>query len=239
MFAGPNGSGKSTLKTVLPPALLGVYLNADEIEREIRVKGFLNLNAYHMKAEAAEVLGFFRDSVLLQKKGLSCEVEHLEVTQGRLVFTGVRVNAYFASVAVDFIRQKLLEEKISLTFETVMSHRGKVELLERAQRLGYRTYLYYVATDDPEINIARVRYRVSQGGHPVPADKIVNRYHRSLDLLMSAIRHTNRAYIFDNSGQGQGHTLIAEITEGRELVMRSNQMPAWVKRAIWDKIQST
>lgn len=36
MFAGPNGSGKSTLKTVLPPALLGVYINPDEIEQELR-----------------------------------------------------------------------------------------------------------------------------------------------------------------------------------------------------------
>jgi predicted ABC-type ATPase len=35
MFSGPNGSGKSTLKTVLPPELLGVYLNPDEIEAQI------------------------------------------------------------------------------------------------------------------------------------------------------------------------------------------------------------
>ena len=32
MFAGPNGSGKSTLKSVLPSALLGFYLNPDELE---------------------------------------------------------------------------------------------------------------------------------------------------------------------------------------------------------------
>ena len=32
MFAGPNGSGKSVLKSYLDPELLGVYLNADEIE---------------------------------------------------------------------------------------------------------------------------------------------------------------------------------------------------------------
>ena len=33
VFAGPNGSGKSTLKEVLPESLLGVYVNADEIEK--------------------------------------------------------------------------------------------------------------------------------------------------------------------------------------------------------------
>ncbi len=36
MFAGPNGSGKSELKQYLPAPLLGVYLNADELEKDIR-----------------------------------------------------------------------------------------------------------------------------------------------------------------------------------------------------------
>ena len=31
MFAGPNGSGKSTMKAELPPELLGVYVNPDEL----------------------------------------------------------------------------------------------------------------------------------------------------------------------------------------------------------------
>lgn len=117
-----------------------------------------------------------------------------------------------------------------------MSHPSKVALLEQAQRLGYRTYLYFIATDDPEINISRVQSRVRRGGHEVPEDKIVKRYHASLGLLMDAIRHTNRAYIFDNSGEGQEHTWLAEVTEGRELEMKTDQMPAWFKHAVWEKI---
>jgi len=46
MFAGPNGSGKSTLKRYLPEKLLGVYLNPDDIEQEIRRLGFLDLSSY-------------------------------------------------------------------------------------------------------------------------------------------------------------------------------------------------
>jgi predicted ABC-type ATPase len=104
--------------------------------------------------------------------------------------------------------------------------------------MGYRTYLYFVATDDPAINISRVRNRVRVGGHPVPEDKIATRYHRSLDLLMEAIRQTNRAYVFDNSGESKDgkHTWLAEITEGRTLELKSNQIPAWFKRAVLDKI---
>jgi len=147
------------------------------------------------------------------------------------------VNSYFASVVGDLLRQMLLEQKVSFTFETVMSHPGKVDLLMQAQSLGYRTYLYFVATDDPAINISRVRNRVKLGGHAVPEDKIEERYHRSLALLMDAIRHTNRAYIFDNSGDNADgkHTWLAEITEGQKLELKTDKIPAWFTRAVLEK----
>jgi predicted ABC-type ATPase len=149
----------------------------------------------------------------------------------------VPVNAYFASVAADFLRQKLLEKQLSFTFETVMSSPDKVALLDKARRLGYRTYLYYVATEDPSINVSRVLSRVGQGGHAVPEDKIVSRYHRSLDLLMDAIRRTNRAYVFDNSGLPGQYTWLAEITDGAALELRAAEIPLWFKRAVLDKIR--
>jgi len=237
MFAGPNGSGKSTLKAVLPKVLLGVYLNPDEIEQEIRRDGFLNLDSYGVRATAGEVLSFFTGSSFLISAGYQHQAGQLVFEAGRLVFFNVAVNSYFASVAVDFLRQKLLEQKISFTLETVMSHRSKVDLLAQAQRLGYRTYLYFVATDDPAINISRVRNRVSQGGHAVPQEKIEGRYHRSLNLLMDAIRHSHRAYVFDNStdAQNPSHIWLAEITDGQMLELKTGQIPAWFKRAVLDK----
>jgi predicted ABC-type ATPase len=56
MFAGPNGSGKSTLKAILPEALLGIYLNPDEIENSIRQCGHLDLSSYEIQTSADEVL---------------------------------------------------------------------------------------------------------------------------------------------------------------------------------------
>jgi predicted ABC-type ATPase len=239
MFAGPNGSGKSTLKAVLPKVLLGIYLNPDEIEQEIRRQSFLDFNSYGVSATADTVLPFFTGSSFLISAGYEKEARQLVFEAGRLHFASVAVNSYFASVAADFLRQKLLEQKTSFTFETVMSHRSKVNLLEQAQRLGYRTYLYFVATDDPAINISRVRNRVGQGGHAVPEDKIEERYHRSLNLLMDAIRHSHRAYVFDNStdAQNPSHTWLAEITEGRMLELKTGQIPAWFKRAVLDKVE--
>ena len=238
MFAGPNGSGKSTLKSHLPSVLLGVYLNPDELELEIARKGFLDFSTFGINTTAAEALAFFQTSPFLISSGFGESVRKLTYTDGHLEFRTLPINSYIASVASDFIRRKLIEQKTSFTFETVMSHPGKIDLLTQAKSSGYRTYLYFVATDDPAINISRVRSRVKLGGHAVPEDRIEARYHRSLDLLMEAIQRTNRAYIFDNSGDNAAgqHTWLAEITEGRKLELKSDQIPAWFTRAVLNKI---
>jgi predicted ABC-type ATPase len=238
MFAGPNGSGKSTIKSVLSPELLGVYLNPDEIVEDVRQRDCLEVRAYGVETSPEEILPFFANSTLLCKAGMGEEARRLRFTDGKLSFSEVSINAYFASVAADFLRQKLLENKVTFSFETVMSAPDKVALLEKAQRFGYRTYLYFIATEDPAINVARVKSRVHLGGHDVPEDKIVSRYTRSLDLLLEAVRHTNRAYVFDNSRDGSDHLWVAEITDGTDLEMKCDPMPAWFQRAVWDKIQA-
>jgi predicted ABC-type ATPase len=112
----------------------------------------------------------------------------------------------------------------SFTYETVMSSGDKVDLLEHARSLGYRTYTYFVCTDRPDINVGRVAYRVSQGGHHVPVDKIVARYGRSLQHLPRAIASSDRAYLFDNSDVA--HRLIAEYDAGT-LIATAKSLPAW------------
>lgn len=230
MFAGPNGSGKSTFKSIIRPELLGIYINPDEIEKEIRGYDFLDLESYGVKSTEKEVLNFFINSPLLKTLDLLDDADSLRFNDGKLNFLNVEVNAYFASVAADFIRHKLIEHAKSFTFETVMSFTDKVDFLRKAQSRGYRTYLYYVATEDSAINISRVQYRVKMGGHSVPEDKIVSRYQRSLDLLIEAIQFTNRAYIFDNSTHE--HIWLAEITNGYLLEMKTDQVPAWLKKAL-------
>lgn len=237
MFAGPNGSGKSTIKSVVPESLIGVYLNPDEMQKEIEQCGCLAVQNYAVETAPEEILAFFAQSALLQRAGLAEAARELSFSAGRLSFHAVKVNAYFASVAADFLRRKLLEKRVSFSFETVMSSPDKVELLHQAQALGYRTYLYYIATDDPAINVARVKARVSLGGHDVPEAKITQRYQRSLDLLMQAVKYTNRAYLFDNSRHGGERLWVAEITDGHDLELKCDPMPLWFQQAVWNKIR--
>lgn len=238
MFAGPNGSGKSVLKSYLPEPLLGVYLNPDEIEAAARKCGHVDMCSFGIETTAAEVLPLFTGSEFLIQNGFEEAAASLSFVDNQLRFPPGVINSYFASVVADFLRHKLLAAQRTFTFETVMSHPGKVALLQKAQEAGYRTYLYYVATDDPAINISRVVNRVKLNGHDVPPELVEKRYYRSLNLLLSAIRFTSRAYIFDNSTDNadHAHTWLAEITDGRRLELKTDQIPAWFKRAVLDKI---
>lgn len=235
VFAGPNGSGKSTIKEMLPLEWLGVYVNADEIEKSIRQVGVIDLNAFEISANDAELQNFLAASSLLAKANLLHQIREIRCEDGRVSFGHIEINSYWASVLVDFIRHKLLDAKISFTFETVMSSPDKVEFIKKAQQQGFRTYLYYVATEDPEINISRVLHRVNTGGHPVPEDKIISRYIGSLGLLFDAVTYSDRAYIFDNSNHER--VWIAEVNHGEELEMKTDQMPIWFKTALWDKFE--
>ncbi len=234
MFAGPNGSGKSTIKEVIPAHLLGVYLNADDIEKQIRQTGQCDLAAYIKTASAQDAIHYFQASTFLLSAGLQKQIQYIEAQGHILDFSRIAINSYFASVLVDFLRRQLLKEKTSFSFETVMSSKDKIDFLTLAQQQGFRTYLYFVATADPEINISRVAYRVKMGGHPVPPDKIVQRYYRSLNFLIDAVTYAHRAYLFDNSTDSDS-VLLAEITDGVELELKVDTVPQWFKTAILDK----
>jgi predicted kinase len=111
VFAGPNGSGKSTIKEMLPPAWLGIYVNADEIEKTIRREGAIDLAAFGIDPKAmAGLPDFLRQASLLVHAGLVADADQLVGHGTRLVFGPVRVNSYHASVLADFIRRHLLSD---------------------------------------------------------------------------------------------------------------------------------
>jgi predicted ABC-type ATPase len=237
MFAGPNGSGKTTVKMNLnkPAHWFGVYLNPDDLEAEIRRTGQLSLATLNLVVTSDEIQRYFAQSHFLQSHNLHSLASQITCPGEDIDFGGIAFNSYLASVLADFLRRKALDDGRSLSFETVMSHPDKVEFLKEAQGRGFRTYLYFIATEDPEINIQRVKNRVTAGGHDVPVEKIVDRYHRSLQLLGSALRYTHRAFLFDTSEAEPWY--VAEVTNGQTIELKRNQeIPSWFE-PVWNQFQ--
>jgi predicted ABC-type ATPase len=166
-------------------------------------------------------------------KDVKSLTNNFKIGDNKLFLNAKDVNSYVAAVLADFVREKLLAAGVSFSFETVMSHPSKIETLLRASDLGYRTYLYYIATESPFINSGRVATRVQKGGHNVPDSKLQERYARSLGLLLNAVKVVDRAFLFDNSGQE--HRLVAEVTNGTDVKVLMDEPPLWFLRYIVDK----
>jgi predicted ABC-type ATPase len=134
---------------------------------------------------------------------------------------------YQAAQMAEVQRQELMRRRQSLAFETVMSHPSKLALLEQSRLLGYQVILVFVGTNNPQINVERVALRVQQGGHDVPNDKVIARYHRTLQLLPRAVELANTVYIFDNT---QTAELILQVVDGLQDIRQS--IPSWIEMGL-------
>ena len=119
-----------------------------------------------------------------------------------------------AQVEVRDRRDRAMAERRDHSFETVMSHPSHIAYLADARAAGFTVVLYFVATDDPRINVGRVANRVARGGHAVPADRIVARYHRCLANLPAASAVADGGGIFDNGNPADPLRLLARIEKG-------------------------
>ncbi len=104
-----------------------------------------------------------------------------------------------AAQIAEKMRENALEKGIDFTFETVLSTERNLDLLRRAKEKGYFIRCFYVLTSNPDINVARVLVRETQGGHGVPEDKIRERYSRALNLIPDLVKVCDILHIYDNT----------------------------------------
>jgi predicted ABC-type ATPase len=131
-------------------------------------------------------------------------------------------------------RSTCLSSRTTFSFETVMSHPSKTDLMAEARAAGFRVTLFFVAVNDPGLNIMRVGQRVSLGGHSVPEDRIVSRYARTLALLPRALLSCDVAVLFDNTAAGSGPQPVANVVrnaEGFQLTVLDSGC-SWLRREL-------
>jgi len=231
VFAGPNGSGKSTLFEEFSKNYnAGYFINADLIEKQLAEKSLIDLTELKIKATQKDFDVFFEKEYsrsLIQKATSEGYTIDISIKENFIVSKSKNKHSYQASLVASFIRDMLFANNISFCFETVMSHSSKVAEIKEANTNGYQSYLYFVCTDNSEINVSRVSNRVEKGGHDVNPVKIKERYYKTLENLYPAIQLCYKTFLFDNSGQKL--TLIAEIYRGKELILHvdSNEFPEW------------
>ena len=111
-------------------------------------------------------------------------------------------------------REKCLAERHSLIFETVLSAPDKISFVKRAKQNGYFIRLFFICTNNPQINASRIAHRVMMGGHDVPIPKIISRYYKSIANCELLVPCVDRLYVYDNSIENDLPTLLFRAVDG-------------------------
>ena len=126
-------------------------------------------------------------------------------------------------------REQLLKEHKDFIFETVLSSDGKVDFLKRAKEEGYFIRIFFICTETPSINAARIAKRVMEGGHDVPIQKIISRYLKAITNVTRVATFADRAYFYDNSIDNQEARILFRTTDGKVVKQYSELMPEWAE----------
>lgn len=137
-----------------------------------------------------------------------------------------------ARVALELTRSLIADQR-SFSIETTLSGKTHLRTIEAAREAGFVVNLLYFLVASPDISLARIARRVSEGGHDVAEVDVRRRFERSIANLPAYIGTVDQWRVFDNA------TLRPKvIAEGRRgcasLIEREGDLP----QALWAVLES-
>lgn len=150
------------------------------------------------------------------------------IAQGLSGFAAENAAMQAGRVMLERLRE-LARQNADFAFETTLASRTFAPRLEELRDAGYRTHLLFLWLPSPGMAVARVASRVQQGGHNVPDEIVVRRYHAGLRNLFQLYMPIVDAWMmFDNSPR-DGYELIASRREGAKITVANE--------TIWKLVQ--
>lgn len=137
-----------------------------------------------------------------------------------------------AAVRAQELREECLKREQSMLMESVFSAPDKLDFLYRAKEAGFFIRFFFIGTDSPEINAARVARRVLHGGHEVPIAKIISRYPKSIASASVALQVADRGYVYDNSTTDRNPRILFRVRDGNVVKEYAD-----LKRHLWAQMK--
>lgn len=107
-----------------------------------------------------------------------------EIARGLSPFAPETVSLQAGRIMLQRI-EELLSQRVDFAIETTLATRSYVQLIRRAQALGYKVHLIFFFLENEEQAIQRVAQRVSNGGHNIPEEDIRRRFKRGIYNLIN------------------------------------------------------
>ena len=138
------------------------------------------------------------------KDGLALfEPRSAAIKAGKLVLQQIRE---FAERGVDF------------AFETTLSGKSYISLFSALKVKDYALHLFFLWIPSPELAIARIKDRVAEGGHNVPAEDVRRRFIRGINNFFKLYESLFDSWMLFNNSKAKP-LLIAKKRNGHREVI--------------------
>lgn len=107
--------------------------------------------------------------------------------------------------------QGLIEAEKDFVVEVTLAGKGFARTISQLKCSGWTVTIVFIFLKSPETSVARVRNRVSAGGHHVPTEDVVRRFYRSKHNFWYTYRNlVDRWHLYYNSA-----TYFQEVAVGK------------------------
>lgn len=123
---------------------------------------------------------------------------------------------------------ELIKNKKDFVFETTLSAKTYVGLVNKAKKLGYKTHLIFLYLKSFKLAQKRVKERVKNGGHNIPEDVIERRYNGGLKNFFELYQPIVNSWFFYDNTETLPELIAAK--KDRELIIYKKQFWAEVTK---------
>ena len=166
---------------------------------------------YLLDSEVSEYIS--ADAIAERLVSRPTDMDRVKIQAGRLFIQEIR---------------GLIESERDFVVEVTLAGKGFARIISQLKRAGYTVAIVFIFLKSAETCVARVRNRVSAGGHHVPTEDVVRRFYRSKHNFWYTYRDlVDRWSLFYNSvehfqevASGEGDSVIITNETFFELFMR-------------------
>jgi len=133
-----------------------------------------------------------------------------------------------------------IEKRLNYAFETTLGGKTVTAKILQATKT-HDVLIWFCGLSSPELHIARVKARVAAGGHPIPEEKIRQRYPLAQLNLIKLMPHAAYVKVYDNSAEAASDgtvpdpLLVLEMENGRVISPDSDDLKALQRAPDWTK----
>jgi predicted ABC-type ATPase len=136
--------------------------------------------------------------------------------------------------------EEAVRKGLNHAFETTLGGKTVTAKILQATKT-HDVLIWFCGLSSPELHIARVKARVAAGGHPIPEEKIRERYPQAQLNLIRLMPHVAYIQVHDNSMEAAADGtlpdphLVLEMEKGQVISPSRDDVKALQRAPEWTK----